>query len=80
MKSRSSLFILLVVLALLLAACRSAAPAEELPAKEPEYLAEPVAPSLSDASKAGEGVTEQSVDAIGFPVADTMKSQTNRGT
>jgi hypothetical protein len=71
MKSRSSLFMLLVVLALLLAACRSAAPTEETPAMEPEYFAESVAPSLSDASKAGEGVTEQSVDSIGFPVPDT---------
>ena len=70
MKTRSSLFMLLVVLALLLAACGSAASTNEIPAMEPEYFVEPVAPSLSDASKAGEGVTEQSLESIGFPVAD----------
>ena len=69
MKTRSSLFMLLVVAALLLAAC-GAAQANEVPAVEPEYFAEPAAPSLSDTAKAGEGSTEQPVEAIGFPVAD----------
>ena len=53
---------LFVTAVLVLAACGSSAPAESYTAQE-----EP-APS---ASKSGDGVAEQSLDSIGFPVADT---------
>jgi hypothetical protein len=71
MKTRSSLFVLSVVAAILLAACGGAA--QEMPA-EPEtiLLMEPAAPLPDRCSTSwceeGEG---QSVDSIGFPVADT---------
>jgi len=79
MKTRSSLFMLLVVGTLLLSACGGAAPAYEGPV-EPELYAEPAAPAPSvSASKAGEGITEQSADSIGFPVADNAAYEiTNR--
>jgi len=72
MKTRSSMFMLFVVAALVLAACGGgAAPAE------PElYREEPAAPMVEElaapsADKAGNGIAEQSVvDSIGFPVDD----------
>lgn len=66
MKSRSSLFMLLVVLVIVLGACGGAAAPSE-----PELYAfeEPAAPPAS-AEKAGEAIAEQSVDSIGFPVDD----------
>ncbi|HEY5728822.1 MAG TPA: DUF4349 domain-containing protein [Anaerolineales bacterium] len=67
MKTRSSLFMLLVVGALLLAACGGAT--QEVPVEPELYQEEPAAPSIS-ASKAGEGISGQSVDSIGFPVTD----------
>ena len=69
MKSRSSLSMLFVVAAMILAACGGAA-ATDMPA-EPEVYGfdEPAAPA-SSADKAGEGIAEQSVDSIGFPVAE----------
>lgn len=78
MKTRSSLFMLFVVGVLLLSACGGAA-ATELPV-EPEFHGgdEPAAPPPSS-SKAGEGISEQSLDSIGFPVADTTAYElTNR--
>jgi len=73
MKTRSSLFLLFVVAALVLGACGGAAPVEpELYAfDEPALPAEEPAASAPYAEKAGEGITEQSVDSIGFPVADS---------
>lgn len=70
MKTRSNVFMLLVVTALVLAACGgSVSPAAtEAPAEPELYREEAAAPS---ADKAGGGITEQSVvDSIGFPVAD----------
>ena len=69
MKTRSSLFMLFVVIALVLAACGGAAPADRL--VEPEYAPaeEPAAPAPS-ADEAGESVAKQSVDSIGFPVVE----------
>ena len=69
MKTRSSLFVLFVVTALVLGAHVAVLrPATEMPA-EPEYVrAEPTAPAPST-DKAGEAIAEQSVvDSIGFPV------------
>lgn len=79
MKTRSSLFMLLVVASLLLAACGGAR-AAEAPAVEPEYFTEPAALPVVDASKAtGEGAAQQSVESIGFPVSDgTAYEVTNR--
>ncbi|HSG42216.1 MAG TPA: DUF4349 domain-containing protein [Anaerolineales bacterium] len=72
MKTQSSLFMLFVVAALVLAACGGAAPAESL--VEPEMgvpaVEEPAALEISD-DQAGESVAKQSVDSIGFPVADS---------
>ena len=69
MKTRSSLFMLLVVGAMLLAACGGAA-ATEFPVEAEYFVAEPAAPVPPPASKAEEGVAEQSLDSIGFPIAD----------
>lgn len=68
MKTRSSLFMLFIVASLVLGACGGAA-ATESPAEPELYLVEPAAPPPS-ADKAGDAVPEQSVDSIGFPVAD----------
>jgi len=78
MKTRSSLFMSLVVAALLLAACGAGAAPTEAP-MEPEYFAEePAAPSLS-VSKTSDEVAGQSVDSIGFPISDgTAYEVTNR--
>jgi len=60
---------LLIVGALLLVACGGSA--QEMPAEPELYREEPAAPSVVDVSKAvGEGVAQQSVDSIGFPVSD----------
>jgi hypothetical protein len=69
MNTRSSLFVLFVVFAMLLGACGAAA-ATEIPAEPDLYREEPalIAPS---ADKSGGGqVAEQSVDSIGFSVGD----------
>jgi len=73
MKTRSSLFMLFVVAALVLGACGGGAPAEpELYASDDVVApAEEAAAPAPYAEKVGEGVTEQSVDSIGFPVADS---------
>jgi len=78
MKSRSSVFMLLVVTALMLAACGGGAARTEVP-MEPEYFVqEPAAPALS-ASKANDEVAGQSIDSIGFPISDgTAYEVTNR--
>jgi len=65
---------LLLVAALVLAACGGAAPAEE-PAESELYRDEPAAPmeglAAPSADKSGEAMVEQSVvDSIGFPVED----------
>ncbi|HSM71760.1 MAG TPA: DUF4349 domain-containing protein [Anaerolineales bacterium] len=77
MKTRSSLFMLFVAALLLLSACGGAAATEAPP--EPElYREEPAAPPPSS-DKSGEAIAEQSVDSIGFPVADNAAYElTNR--
>jgi len=72
MNTRSSLFVLLVVMTLLLAACGGAAVATEEPALPELYREEPAAPApFADKSAEGSSdVAEQSVDSIGFPVLD----------
>lgn len=73
MKTRSSMFMLFVAAALVLAACGGGAPAEA-PAEPELYREEAAAPAEEPAfsvDKAGEAISEQSVaDSIGFPVDD----------
>jgi hypothetical protein len=69
MKTRSSLFVLSVVAAILLAACGGAA--QEMPPEPETIYMEPAAPLPTVVYKAGEEAEGQSVDSIGFPVADT---------
>lgn len=69
MKSRSSLFMLFVVVAMVLAACGGAA-ATESPVEPELYGFEEPAAAPPSADKAGEAIAEQSVDSIGFPVAE----------
>jgi hypothetical protein len=66
------MLMLFVVMALLLAACGSAAaPTDEMPVEPEFYAEEPAAPAPSADKAMGEAVSEQSVvDSIGFPVAD----------
>lgn len=72
MKTRSSLFMLFVVVAMVLAACGGAAPTEpELDFEEAAAPAEEPAALAFSADKAGEVVAEQSINSIGFPVADS---------
>lgn len=68
MKTRSSLFVFLVIAATLLAACGAAA--QELPAEPDPLLVEPAVPVSTVTYKAGEEAEGQSVDSIGFPLAD----------
>lgn len=69
MKTRSSLFVLSVVAAILLAACGGAA--QEIPAEAEPILVGPAAPLPTVVSKSGEEADGQSVSSIGFPAADT---------
>jgi hypothetical protein len=69
MKTRSVLFTLLVAAALLLAACGGGAPATEEPVFAEYYEDEPAAPALP-ASKAGDEISNQAVDSLGFPIAE----------
>lgn len=69
MKTRSSLFVLSVIAAILLAACGAAA--QELPAEPEPILMEPAAPLPTVAYKAADEAEGQSVSSIGFPVADS---------
>ena len=79
MKSRSSVFMLLVVAALLLAACGTAAAPTEAPMVEPEFYGEEPAAPAPSSLKASDGVAGQSVNSIGFPVSDgTAYEITNR--
>jgi hypothetical protein len=71
MKTRSSLFMLLVISTLLLAACGKAAPIQEMPSVEPEYSAAPAAPALPSAAKSENGIAGQAVDSINAPAADS---------
>jgi hypothetical protein len=70
MKTRSNLFMLLVVITFLLAACSPAAFATEVPA-EMEFAAteEPAAPALSE-MKVGDEAMGKAIDSIGFPVSE----------
>ena len=68
MKTRSSLFVFLVVAAILLAACGGAA--QEMPPEPETVYMEPAAPLPTVVYKAGEEVEGQSVDSIGFPLSD----------
>ena len=69
MKSRSSLFVLFVVAVMVISACRGAAATEAPGEPELHGYDEPAA-SPPSADKAGDAFAEQSVDSIGFPVAD----------
>ncbi|NJC98802.1 MAG: hypothetical protein C3F07_11200 [Anaerolineales bacterium] len=65
MKTRSNLFVLLLVMAVTLAACGGAAPATEAPAEVEYYAEEPAAPEM----KVAGGVAEpQASDALALPV------------